>query len=110
MLSFIPAFFRGLAWAWPFISEVFFEGKSFKEVVQQNKIVFVLLTSLLTLLVISLVLNYYSMTALHKIVNKDKEKEKAEAVAPPASSSAYDKELKDATERLGRIFDEPRQR
>ena len=78
---------------WPFISEMFFEGKSLKDVVRTNK----RMTFLLVILSLSLTLNYFSVGKLwNQAVEKQKNRTPQTApadkpllpLAPPASGAS----------------------
>lgn len=64
---------------WPFISEMFFEGKSPKEIFRTNK----RMTVLLIILGLSLLLNYFSVGKLWDIA-VDKQKAKTPTNLQPA--------------------------
>ncbi len=78
-LSVIIALGKSLMWLWPFISEIFFQGKAFKQIVKENKVVSILTV----LLAASVFFHYLSMTAIHKMINK----EQAQVVPPRRPSS-----------------------
>lgn len=63
---------------WPFVSEMFFEGKSLKDVIRANK----RMTFLLILLALSITLNYFSVGKLWDQA-VEKQKSKAPPVAKP---------------------------
>jgi len=54
---------------WPFVSEMFFAGKSLKEVVLSNK----LLSALILMLTLSLLLNYFSLGKIYDMASKRRE-------------------------------------
>ncbi len=58
------AILRALFSLWPFIREMFFDGKSFFQVVRENKFV----TALILALSISIGLNYIAFAKIHEIV------------------------------------------
>lgn len=68
---------------WPFVSEMFFGGKSLKDVVRTNK----LMSVILVVLALSLTLNYFSIGKLWDLA-VDKQKNKA-----PQSAQQPDKPL-----------------
>ena len=69
---------------WPFVSEMFFGGKSIKEVVLANK----LISFLLVCLGLSLFLNYVSFAKIYELAVANM-KEAKPAVSTPASSAAH---------------------
>lgn len=54
---------------WPFVSEMFFAGKSLKEVILANK----LLSALILVLTLSLMLNYFSLGKIYDMAAKRRE-------------------------------------
>lgn len=58
------AILRALLALWPFLREMFFNGKSFLQVVRENKLVTTLFLALCT----SLALNYVSFRKIHEVV------------------------------------------
>lgn len=64
---------------WPFVSEMFFGGKSLKDVVRTNK----MMSFVLVALALSLMLNYFSVGKLWDIA-VDKQKNKVPQTAQPS--------------------------
>ncbi len=65
---------------WPFVSEMFFAGKSLKEVILANKF----LTFLLVVLGLSLSLNYFSLGKIYDLaISRREENSKQGASKPP---------------------------
>lgn len=62
-LTILTSVFKALKVLWPFIAEMFFAGKSLKQIVMENKMVI----SLLTLLILSVLLNYFSFSKIYEI-------------------------------------------
>lgn len=60
---------KALMWLWPFLSEVFFDNKSFKEIIKNNK----LLTFLIFLLAISIFINYLALSKINRILQDQKQ-------------------------------------
>ncbi len=63
--------FKALRFLWPFIAEMFFAGKSLKQIVMENKLV----VFLLTLLFCSIFLNYLSISKIYEIAIARREEE-----------------------------------
>lgn len=99
---------------WPFVSEMFFAGKSLKEVILANK----LLSVLIVVLGLSLSLNYFSLGKIYDLaIARREENSKQGASKPPlgkqdtpgephppasaASASSREQEIKD---RLKDVF------
>lgn len=103
MLSLLMTIGRSIMWLWPFISEIFFDGKTLKQIIRTNKLIFVLFS----LLVVSMFMTYTSMTTIHKIITKDT------AISLPAnpadkkaSDNSFSKELSDVEDRLNSIYNQ----
>lgn len=60
--------FKALMWLWPFVSEVFFDNKGFKEIIKNNKLSFFLFV----LLSLSVVVNYLALSKISRIINDQK--------------------------------------
>ena len=60
--------FKALMWLWPFVSEVFFDNKSFKEIIKNNKLSFFLFV----LLSLSVAINYLSLSKISRIIDEKK--------------------------------------
>lgn len=70
---------------WPFISEMFFGGKSIKDVILANK----LISFLVLLLGLSFFLNYVALGKIYDIaLARQKEGNKIEATAQPSADKA----------------------
>jgi len=92
----LTAIIKALRFLWPFIREMFFAGKSLKQVLVENKFV----VCLIVILVGSMLLNYLSFSKLYEIAlarreddgptevhrNKPPEKPVATQPLPPAST------------------------
>lgn len=105
MTSILITIGRSLVWLWPFISEMFFEGKPFKQIVRENRVVVVLLA----IIVVLLFWSYMSMITLHKLINKDPPPKQNPAKVeephqPHQTESEFEKELANTRDRLDRIF------
>lgn len=64
---------------WPFVSEMFFAGKSLKEVVLANKF----LTFLIVLLAMSLSLNYFSLGKIYDLALARREENSKQGTSKP---------------------------
>lgn len=64
---------------WPFVSEMFFAGKSLKEVVAANKF----LTFLVVLLGLSLSLNYFSVGKIYDLAIARREENSKQGTSKP---------------------------
>lgn len=100
-MSFLIALGRSLQWIWPFISEIFFESKPLKQIIKENKLVF----ALLFVLFLSLLLNYSSMTTIHKIVNGKPQEASQEVKKDPKVHDDPDGDLSSVKDRLNHIYE-----
>lgn len=103
-MSFLIALGRSLQWIWPFISEIFFESKPLKQIIKENKFVF----ALMVLLFLSLLLNYSSMTTIHKIVNGKPQETSQEVKKDPKvvkDPNDVDGDLSSVKDRLNHIYE-----
>lgn len=114
MPPYITVIIKALRFLWPFVAEMFFAGKSFKQIVLENK----LIAFLLLLLIGSILLNYLSFSKIYEIalarreddgpheVRRNKAPEKPVATQPlppkpsPASSATEDESHQDPHERV----------
>lgn len=100
-MSFLIALGRSLQWIWPFISEIFFESKPLKQIIKENKFVF----ALLIVLSLSLLLNYSSMTTIHKIVNSKPQEISKEVKKDSKARNDIDDDLSSVKDRLNHIYE-----
>lgn len=63
LLTFLQTVFKALKFLWPFIAEMFFAGKSAKQIVLENKFAFFLVL----LLALSFTVNYVTMSKIYEI-------------------------------------------
>lgn len=70
------AVLKALKFIWPFIAEMFFAGKTFKQLVVENKFV----TFLIVLLMGSVVLNYFSFSKIYEIAVARREEDNGSEV------------------------------
>lgn len=112
------AIIKALRFLWPFVAEMFFAGKSFKQIVVENKFV----VFLLLLLMGSALLNYLSFSKIYEIalarreddtpheVRRNKSPEKPVATQPLPPNSAPSSPAADPHEmvrqRLSEIYGE----
>lgn len=119
-LTILSSVFKALKFIWPFIAEMFFAGKSLRQIVTENKLAIVLIV----FLVFSLFLNYVSFSKIYEIaisrreneaekkILKDKAKKDEPVIEEPhpsiSSSSSAPPEVTDAhkavSQRLERIY------
>ena len=102
-MSFLITAGRAALWLWPFISEIFFGGKSFKQIIKDHKVVFVLML----IIVVQLFWNYMSTMAIHRLISNEKapsvvKEAKAEEQKP--KPQGIEEELKKAQEELNKIY------
>ena len=115
------AILRALLALWPFLREMFFNGKSFLQVVRENKFVTALILALCT----SLGMNYVAFTKIHEIIisRRDKPSDNPNAQRPndrrpvptgppdPSTSSSRPTDpLKDKGDDVHRRHDEDAER
>lgn len=103
-MSFIFAVGRILQYLWPFISEIFFENKPFKKIVLENKTKVVLLT----LLFLSIALNFGLSTTVHKLITNGLPETVAvkpvEKTKPKPPDKEFEEELSRTLNRLDEIY------
>lgn len=75
----LVAIIKGLVSLWPFVREMFFAGKSFKEVVMANKLV----CCLLFVLAVSIAINYMSLGKIYDIAVARREERGAQGANKP---------------------------
>ena len=80
----LTVLFKGLTSIWPFIKEMFFAGKTTKEIVLENK----LAVLLLMLLAVSVLLNYVTLGKIYEIAVNRRPEAKPPVTAPAPTSSA----------------------
>lgn len=75
---------KGLTTFWPFIKEMFFAGKTTKEIVLQNK----LAVLLLMLLAVSVLLNYVTLGKIYEIAVGRRSTEPSAPITAPATPAS----------------------
>lgn len=80
----LTVLFKGLMSIWPFIKEMFFAGKTTKEIILQNKLAAVLLL----LLLLSALLNYVTLGKIYEIAVNRRPDPKPPVSAPANPASA----------------------
>jgi hypothetical protein len=94
----ILAVLRSLVWIWPFISEMFFAGKSFKTILRERWG----LALLLSFLALSMSINYIGALKIHKITSATTKP--VEPVKINKVNNKRDTDIEEAKHRLRSIY------
>lgn len=87
---------RSLIWIWPFISEMFFAGKSFKVILKEHWFIAILLV----FLALSLFINYVSLSKINMYITSDSKY----SSKPVIDNKQKDNDVDDAKGKLKKIY------